>query len=169
MKLRCLKNAWNWVLVLGKRASQVSLVVKNLPANAGDVRDSGSIPGLGRSLEEGMAPHSSILAWRIPRSEEPGRQQSTGSQRVRHEWVTSLSLMIIQWKGWLNLIECLKNYGWTFVTLYRRQWRKPSQRKRTARKQSYLRKLNKQLRKEDKRKAREKGNDIPSWVRSSRE
>ena len=41
------------------------LVVKNLPTNAGDIRDTGSIPGLGRSLEEGMATHSSILAWRI--------------------------------------------------------------------------------------------------------
>ena len=35
-------------------------------ANAGDVRDMGSIPGLGRSPEEGMATHSSILAWRLP-------------------------------------------------------------------------------------------------------
>ena len=35
------------------RASQVTLVVKNLPANAGDVRDMGSVPGLGRSPEEG--------------------------------------------------------------------------------------------------------------------
>ena len=52
------------------RASQVALVVKNLPANAGDVRDMGLIPGLGRSLEEGMAAHSSILAWRIPWTEE---------------------------------------------------------------------------------------------------
>ena len=48
------------------------LVVKNLPANAGDVRDVGLIPGLGRPLEEGMATHSSILAWRIPWIEEPG-------------------------------------------------------------------------------------------------
>ena len=47
-------------------------MVKNLPANAGDVRDVGLIPGLGRPLEEGMATHSSILAWRIPRIEEPG-------------------------------------------------------------------------------------------------
>ena len=38
------------------------LVEKNLPANAGDTRDVGSIPGLGRSPEEGMATHSSILA-----------------------------------------------------------------------------------------------------------
>ena len=35
-------------------------------------------------LEEGMATHSSILAWRIPWTERPGRLQSTGSQRVRH-------------------------------------------------------------------------------------
>ena len=39
-----------------------------------------------------MATHSSILAWRIPWMEEPGRPQSTGSQRVGHDWVTSLSL-----------------------------------------------------------------------------
>ena len=45
------------------RASQVALVVKNPPANAGDT---GLIPGLGDPLEEGMATHSSILAWRIP-------------------------------------------------------------------------------------------------------
>ena len=44
-------------------------VLKNLPASAGDV---GSIPGSGRSLEKEMATHSSILAWRIPWTEEPG-------------------------------------------------------------------------------------------------
>lgn len=38
-------------------------MVKNLPANAGDVTDVGRIPGLGRSLEDNMATHSSILAW----------------------------------------------------------------------------------------------------------
>ena len=37
-------------------------------------------------LEEGMATHSSILAWRIPWTEEPGGLQSTGSQRVGHDW-----------------------------------------------------------------------------------
>ena len=55
-----------------EQASQVVLVVKNSPANAGDVRDVGSIPGLGRSLEKGTATHSSILGWRIPWTEEPG-------------------------------------------------------------------------------------------------
>ena len=38
--------------------------------------------------EEGMATHSRILAWRIPWTEEPGRLQSMGSQRVRHDWAT---------------------------------------------------------------------------------
>ena len=46
------------------RASQVVIVVKNLPASAGDIRDSGSIPE--DPLDEGMAIHSSILAWRVP-------------------------------------------------------------------------------------------------------
>ena len=56
-------------------------MVKNMIANAGDAGD--MIPGLGRSLEEEMATHSSILAWRIPWREEPGGLQSMGSQRVR--------------------------------------------------------------------------------------
>ena len=42
----------------------------------------GSIPGLGRSLEEGMATHSSVLAWRIPWTEETGVLQSVGSQEL---------------------------------------------------------------------------------------
>ena len=41
------------------------------------------------SLEEVMATHSSILAWRIPWTEEPGGLQSMGSQRVEHTWVTN--------------------------------------------------------------------------------
>ena len=50
--------------------------------SACSARDLGSID----SLEEGVATHSSILAWRNPWTEEPGRLQSTGSQRVRHDW-----------------------------------------------------------------------------------
>ena len=41
-------------------------------------------------LEKGMATHSSILAWKIPWTEEPGRLQSMGSQRVGHDWATKL-------------------------------------------------------------------------------
>ena len=42
-------------------------------------------------LEKGLATHSSILAWRIPWTEEPGRIQSVGSQRVGHNWATELN------------------------------------------------------------------------------
>ena len=63
------------------------LVVKNLPANAGVVRDTGSIPGQEDPSEEGMATHSSIPAWRIPWTEEPGGWQSTASHRVGHNLV----------------------------------------------------------------------------------
>ena len=54
-------------------AFQVALVIKNPPANAGDSRDEGSIPVLGRSPEEEMLTHSSILAWEIPWTEASGR------------------------------------------------------------------------------------------------
>ena len=58
-------------------ASLVGSVVKNPPANAGDV---GSSPGLGRFPGEGNGnPLSSILTWEIPWIDEPGRLQSTGS------------------------------------------------------------------------------------------
>ena len=50
-----------------------------------DIRDVGSIPGSEDPLEEGMATHSSILAWEIPWTEESGGLQSVGSQRVRHD------------------------------------------------------------------------------------
>jgi len=58
----------------------VALVVKNLLASAGDVKDAGFIPEPGRPLEEGVTTHSSILAWRIPWTEEPGRLHSIESQ-----------------------------------------------------------------------------------------
>ena len=62
-------------------------MVKNPAANAGDEKDTGLIPGSGRedTLEEGMATHSGILAWRITWTEEPSRLPSTGSQRVRND------------------------------------------------------------------------------------
>ena len=55
---------------------------QRITCNAGDL---GSIPESGRSLEKEMATHSSILAWRIPWTEEPGGAQSMGSQRVGHD------------------------------------------------------------------------------------
>ena len=62
-------------------ASLVALLVKNLPA----LQETRVQPrGQEDPLEKEMATHSSILAWRIPWTEEPGRLQSMGSQRVRH-------------------------------------------------------------------------------------
>ena len=57
-------------------------LVKNLPANAGDAKGPGSIPGSGRSAGEGNGNHSHILAWKISWIEEPGGLQSVGLQRV---------------------------------------------------------------------------------------
>ena len=60
--------------------------VKNLPALQ-EMQETRVVRALDWEdpLEEGMATHSSILAWRISWTEEPGRLQSTGSQRVRHD------------------------------------------------------------------------------------
>ena len=58
---------------------------KESACNAGDP---GSISGSGDPLVKEMATHSSILAWEIPRIEEPGRLRSMGLQRVRHDLLT---------------------------------------------------------------------------------
>ena len=52
-----------------------------------------------RTSEKAMAPHSSILAWKIPWTEEPGGLQSVGSWRIGHNWATSLSLFtFMHWR-----------------------------------------------------------------------
>ena len=61
-------------------------VVKNPPANAGDV---GSIPELGRFLEKEIVTHSSVPAWKVPWTEEPGGLQSIhGGHKKRHDLAT---------------------------------------------------------------------------------
>ena len=80
-------------------------VVKNPLANAGDLS---SISGSGRSPEEKMATHSSILAWKIPLTEDPGRLQSIWSQWVRHNWTHCSSLRVYKaashsWSQWVLL------------------------------------------------------------------
>ena len=67
-----------------RRASKVVLMVKSSLANTGGVRNMGSIPGSGRAPEEEMATHCSILARRIPWTEESGVLQSMGLQSVAH-------------------------------------------------------------------------------------
>ena len=61
------------------------LVVKNLPVNAGNIRDSGSIPRWEDPLEKGTAIHYSIFPWEIPWTEKPDGLQSIGSE----EWDTT--------------------------------------------------------------------------------
>ena len=80
-------------------------------------------------LEKEMATHSSILAWRIPWTEEPGRLQSMGSQRVGHDWATSLSFTFNSYVTGhtqyyrihisLNLSQCSKerNKGYPHFTM----------------------------------------------------
>ena len=87
-------------------------MVKNLPT----VQET-SVRSLGGEdpLEKGMVTHSSILAWRIPWTEEAGRQQSLGSQRVGHYWVTNTrvflggtTLWVHRWKREMHQVTSLQ-------------------------------------------------------------
>ena len=78
-------------------ASQAAGVVKNLPANARDLRDAGSVPGWGRAPGGGHGNHSSIPAWRIPGTEEADGLQSVGSQRVRHDTAHTHASSSVRW------------------------------------------------------------------------
>ena len=83
-------------------ASQFVLVVKNLLANAGNIRDMDSVRGWKDSLEEGTATHSSILAWRIPWTEKPGGLRPRGHRELdvtevtEHTHLHSLNEMILK-------------------------------------------------------------------------
>ena len=75
-------------------ASLVAQMVKSRP-----IKRETQVLSLGQEapLEKEMVTHSSILAWRIPWTEEPGRLQSMGLQRVGHNWVTSLTCPLSPW------------------------------------------------------------------------
>ena len=74
----------------------VAQMIKHLPT-----MQETCVQSLGQEdlLEKEMAPRSSTLAWRIPWTEEPGGLQSTGSQRVRHDWATSFTYAIMLFRG----------------------------------------------------------------------
>ena len=72
--------------------------------NADHVGDPGSIPGSGRSPGEGNGNPLQYSCLKIPRMEEPGRLKSMGSQRVRHDWATSLSFVD---SGYVQLPLCV--------------------------------------------------------------
>ena len=67
-------------------------MVKNLPASSGDSSDASSISGLGSLLEKEMASHSSILAWEIPWTEEPGGLQSAAAAAAAKSLQSCLTL-----------------------------------------------------------------------------
>ena len=74
-----------WFILMGVLGFPVAQAIKNLPAMWKT-----QVQSLGWEdpLEKGMAPHPSIIAWRIPWTEEPGGLQSMGLKRVGHSWAT---------------------------------------------------------------------------------
>ena len=90
-------------------ASQVAPLVKNPPANAENIREMGWISELARSPGEGMATHSSILAWKVPWTEEPGELPSTGTQRVTTEATEQVITLIFHSLSFCNSILDLDN------------------------------------------------------------
>ena len=90
-------------------ASQMALVVKNLPSNAGDVRDPGAIPWVGTIQgEESTATHSSILAWKLPWTEEPGGAMV---HRVAKSWTRLRQLNTHQELAYARHCPCTTSFN----------------------------------------------------------
>ena len=114
-KISHIKIDWNFISVYFPYGSDGKVSAYNSG-------DPGSIPGSGRSPGEGMATHSSILAWKIPWTEEPGGLQSTGSQRVGHNWATSLTyLHLLHFYTSWSIKEDLPSHPRQW-TKYMKQW-----------------------------------------------
>ena len=79
--------SWDFILCKEKNGLSRWLSGKEFACNVGDTGDLDLIPGLGKSPGEGTGTHSSILAWRIPWTAEPGGLWSIRSQRVGHYWI----------------------------------------------------------------------------------
>ena len=88
---------------------------KESACNAGDP---GSIPWLADLLEKGMATHSSILAWRIPWTEEPSGLQSMASQKAGHDWVTNTYYTLLKDKEHYLFMILLHSGWWVFVGFF---------------------------------------------------
>ena len=93
--LRSITNGKNFLTIIKLSGTSITNPVwfwlgSEVKASARNAGDLGSNRGWEDYLAKEMAPPSSVLAWRIPWTEEPGRLQSMGSQIVRHDWVTSL-------------------------------------------------------------------------------
>ena len=99
----------NWLICLQPAAGTlVAQRLKRLPP----MRET-RVQSLGQEdpLEKEMVTHSNILAWRIPWTEKPGRLQSTGSQRVGHDWATSLSAAGTRWGKSPGLLKVTESWA----------------------------------------------------------
>ena len=105
-----------WCVTVLSWASLLAQMVRNLPA-----MQKTQVQSLGREdpMEKGMVTHSSILAWRIPWTEEPSRLQSMGSQRIGHDWVIFTSLhfreIVKDWGAWHSAVHGLTK-SWTWLS-----------------------------------------------------
>ena len=120
---RVLLESTSQELTSGFRRQNILEITWKQPTDTGNV---GSTLGWEDLLEKEMATHSSILAWEVPRTEEPGGLQSTGWQRVRHDWVISLSFSIVVQELADNLfivtvlvIYLFKYRGWSGVLIWK--------------------------------------------------
>ena len=110
--------------------NKVAQLVKNLPAMQ---QTQVQFLGWENPMEKEMATHSSIFAWRIPWTEEPGRLQSMGSSRVRHDWETNthtnwgmnplllrekLRVWVPSWRGPDTASGVYAEFGSTFLTWF---------------------------------------------------
>ena len=113
LNLLAFKKAW-------KSLCQCSSLIRGFPGgsngkeSACNARDLSSVPGLGRSPGEGNGnqTHSSLLAWRIPWTEETGRLQSMGFQRVVHNWVTAFIRKTSKRCPWIPKQNQFKGQRW---------------------------------------------------------
>ena len=98
----CPNHLWWYLSILASLASldsSLSLLNSGRQLTWGQTQISWIWRLLIKLLEKAMAPDSSTLAWKIPWTEEPGRLQSMGSLRVRHDWMTSLWLFtFMHWR-----------------------------------------------------------------------
>ena len=148
---------------MNMRASLVAQLVKNLPANAGDTRDPGLIPGLGRFPGErnGNPLQYSCL-------EDPMDRGAMGSQRVRHDWVCShrheYAVEVLNRFKALDLLKSIPEEQWMEVhNTAQGAANKSIPKKKKARKAKWSsEEALQKMKKEEKWQAREKGKGTPN-------
>ena len=109
-------NKFMTVIIITMRASDRTSLVAQTVKRLSTMRET-RVWALGweDSLEKEMTIHSSTLAWKIPWTEEPGRLQSMGSQRVGHDWATSVSSL-----SWGLVVYCLLSHILLLLTRFSR-------------------------------------------------